>query len=96
MKRLTILTAFTLFICISAFAQKDVKQVSNNNSNQPYKVGATNVSIGNSALSQKVLWLWKYYDDNTLDKGDALIADDILATLPDGTVIKGKEIFYTE
>jgi hypothetical protein len=91
MKRLTILAAFTLCTCISAFAQKDVKQVSN--SDQPYKVQATNISIGNPAYAQKVLWLWKYYDDNTLDKADALIADDIVATLPDGTVIKGKDNF---
>jgi hypothetical protein len=96
MKRLTILTAFTLFACFSfnAFSQKkDVKQVNNTSSDQPYKVQAKNISIGNPAYAQKVLWLWKYYDDNTLDKGDALIADDIVATLPDGTVINGKENF---
>ncbi|HWI94056.1 MAG TPA: nuclear transport factor 2 family protein [Flavisolibacter sp.] len=96
MKRLTILIALALLtsFSISAFSQKkDVKQVSSSNSDQPYKVQANNISIGNPAYAQKVLWLWKYYDDNTLDKADALIADDIVATLPDGTTIKGKDNF---
>lgn len=94
MKHLTILAAFALFTCISfnAFSQKkDAKQVSNTSSDQPYKVGATNVSIGNNALAQKVLWAWKYYDDNTLDKIADLFADDALATFPDGTLVKGKD-----
>lgn len=96
MKRLTILAAFVLFTCLSfnAFSQKkDVKQVSNTNSDQPYKVGATNVSIGNSAYAQKVLWAWKYYDDNTLDKAGDLLADDVVATFPDGSMVKGKDNF---
>ena len=96
MKHLTILAAFALFTCLSsqAFSQKkDVKQVSNTSSDQPYKDGATNISIGNSALAKKVLWLWKYYDDNTLDKAEDLFADDIVATFPDGSMIKGKDNF---
>lgn len=93
MKRLTILATFALFICFSfsAFAQKDVKQVSNTNS--PYKVQANNISIGNNALAQKVLWAWKYYDDNTLDKVEDLLADDVVATFPDGSMVKGKDNF---
>lgn len=95
MKYLTILACFAFFACLSfkAIAQKDVKQVSNTMSNQPYKVGATNVSIGNSALAQKVLWAWKYYDDNTLDKVADLLADDVIATFPDGSMAKGKDNF---
>lgn len=92
MKRLFLAAAvlFSLF----AFAQnKNVKEVKNEMPNQPYKVGATNVSIGNSAYAQKILWAWKYYDDNTLDKANDLFADDVLATFPDGSVIKGKENF---
>jgi hypothetical protein len=93
MKRLTILAAFCLFTSFSfnAFAQKDVKQVSNSNS--PYKVQANNISIGNNALAQKVLWAWKYYDDNTLDKVEDLLADDVVATFPDGSMVKGKDNF---
>jgi ketosteroid isomerase-like protein len=71
-------------------AQKDTKQAGNA-SDQPYKVGATNVTLGNQAYAEKVLWVWKYYDDNTFDKIGDLFADDVLATLPDGTVIKGKD-----
>lgn len=92
MKRLTIL-AFALFASFSfnAFAQKDVKQVSNTNS--PYKMQANNISIGNSALAQKVLWAWKYYDDNMLDKSVDLLSDDVVATFSDGSTVKGKDNF---
>lgn len=94
MKRLTILAVFTLFTCLSfnAFSQKkDVKQVSNTSSDQPYKVHANNISIGNKALTQKVLWAWKYYDDNTLDKIADFLTDDVVATFPDGSMVKGKD-----
>jgi hypothetical protein len=96
MKHLTILAVFTLFTCLSfnAFSQKnDVKQVSTTSSDQPYKVEAKNISIGNPALSQKVLWAWKYYDDNTLDKLSDLLADDVVATFPDGSMVKGRDNF---
>jgi len=93
MKRLPILAAAILF-SLFAFAQnKNVKEVKNEMSNQPYKVGATNVSIGNSAYAQKILWVWKYYDDNTLDKAADLLADDVIASFPDGSMIKGKDNF---
>lgn len=96
MKRSTILAATALFslLTFTATAQKkNVKQVKNESSDQPYKVGATNITIGDNALAQKVLWAWKYYDDNTLDKAADFIADDVIATFPDGTEIKGKENF---
>ena len=94
MKRLSILTIFIMCASFSfnIYAQKkDVKQETGNTSDQPYKVGATNITLGNQAYSQKVLWAWKYYDENTLDKAADLFADDVMATLPDGTVIKGKD-----
>jgi hypothetical protein len=94
MKHLTILAAFIMFASFSfnIYGQKkDVKQSSSNTSDQPYMVGATKVTLGNQAYTQKVLWAWKYYDDNTLDKAADLFADDAFATLPDGTVIKGKD-----
>ena len=94
MKRLTILAAFIMFASFSfnIYAQKkDVKQASSIPSDQPYKVGATNVTLGNQAYSQKVLWVWKYYDDNTLDKAADLFTDDAVASLPDGSVFKGKD-----
>ena|SRR5689334_9652977 len=92
MKHQTILAACITLASFSVHAQnKDAKPTGSNSSDQPYKVGATNISLGNQAYSQKVLWAWKYYDDNTLDKAAGLFADDVLATLPDGTVMKGKD-----
>lgn len=94
MKSLTILaTALCSLLTFTAIAQNDnAKQVKNENS-EPYKVQATNVAIGDNALAQKILWLWKYYDDNMLDKAADLLADDIVATLANGTTIKGKDNF---
>jgi ketosteroid isomerase-like protein len=91
MKRLTILAAFILFASVIYAQKKDVKQASSSPSNQPYKVGATNITLGDQAYAQKVLWAWKYYDDNVVDKAADLFADDAIATLPDGTVFKGKD-----
>jgi ketosteroid isomerase-like protein len=94
MKKLTILTTFIMFasFTFNLYAQKkEVKQETSNTADLPYKVGATKITLGNQAYAQKVLWAWKYYDDNTLDKAADLFADDALATLPDGTVIKGKD-----
>lgn len=90
MKRLTILA-----VCLFSFAliHAQAKQVKSSNMNEPYKVNFKNVSIGNSALAQKVLWLWKYYDDNTLDKAADWIDDNVEATFPDGSLIKGKDKF---
>ena len=89
-----ILAAFILFVSFSLqlnAQKKDVKQPASSASDLPYKVGATNIGLGNQAYAQKVLWAWKYYDDNTLDKAADLFADDAVVTLPDGTLIKGKE-----
>jgi len=94
MKHLKILAAFIVLVSFSfnVHAQKkDVKQAGGSASDQPYKVGATNITLGNQAYAQKILWVWKYYDDNTLDKAADLFADDAVVTLPDGTLIKGKD-----
>jgi ketosteroid isomerase-like protein len=91
MRHVTILAVFALsFISFSALAQKkDVKQVSN--TSEPYKVESSNISVGNPAYAQKVLWAWKYYDENTTDKMADVFADDVVATFPDGSMIKGKD-----
>ena len=86
-----ILAASILFASFSFAQKKEVKQASSNPSDQPYKIGATKIALGNQAYSQKVLWAWKYYDDNTFDKGADLFADDAIATLPDGSMFKGKD-----
>lgn len=93
MRRLSILAATILFSLLAFAQNKNVKQVKNEMSNQPYKVGATNIAIGNNAYAQKILWAWKFYDDNTLDKAGDLLADDVVATFPDGSSVKGKDNF---
>ena len=93
MKHLTILTAFIVLASFSftIYAQKDVKQTPSNTSDQPYKVSTTKITLGNQAYTEKVLWAWKSYDDNNVDKVGDLFADDVLVTLPDGSAFKGKE-----
>jgi hypothetical protein len=94
MKRSFILAAIILLASFSSvLVAQQPTQVKNQSSDQPYKVHATKITLGNAAYAQKVLWAWKYYDNNTMDKGTDLFADDIVATLPDGTLIKGKENF---
>lgn len=95
MKHLNILATVILFcfLSISGYSQKDIKQVKNESSDQPYKVQVTKITIGNPAYAQKILWAWKYYDDNTLDKAEDLLADDVVATFPDGSSINGKDNF---
>lgn len=89
MKQLTATGVSIILICLS-FTAWSQQQVTNTSTDQPYKVQATNVTIGNPAYAQKVLWFWKYFDDNTLDKAGDLFADDVVANFPDGLSIKGK------
>jgi len=95
MKRSLIFATIILLASFSfnLYAQPQATPVKNQSSDQPYKIQATKITIGNPAYAQKVLWAWKYYDNNTLEKAADLFADDIVATLPDGTLIKGKDNF---
>jgi len=94
MKRSLILATIILLgsFSFNLYAQQPT-QAKNQSSDQPYKIQATKITIGNAVYAQKVLWAWKYYDNNTLDKAADMFADDIIATLPDGTLIKGKDNF---
>lgn len=94
MKQVSLLTAIALLAAFPFYSNaqnNNVKQVKNSGEEQLYKVEANNISIGNKAYSQKVLRAWKDFDNNTLDNSAALFADDVLATFPDGTSVKGKE-----
>lgn len=84
-----ILLASVAFLALGIQAQKNVRPVSD--AGQPYAVAAKNITIGNMAYSQKVLQAWKSYDNNTLDDAAGMFADDVVATLPDGTAIRGKD-----
>jgi hypothetical protein len=94
MKRLSLLSVLVTFaFVIGANAQNnDVKQ-SKNSQDAPYKIAHNNLSIGNMAYSRMVLAAWKDFDNNTLENSAAIFADDIVATFPDGTMVKGKEAF---
>jgi hypothetical protein len=96
MKRFSILLLSAGFSAISFYANaqnKNTTQVKDGSQEQPYKIANTNIRLGNMAYSQKVLRAWKDYDNNTLDNSVDIIAENIMATFPDGTVIKGRDNF---
>jgi hypothetical protein len=93
MKRLSLLLALIAFALGANAQHKDVKQVKSSSLDAPYKITHDNLSIGNMAYSRKVLSAWKDFDNNTLDNSAALFAEDIIATFPDGTMVKGKDDF---
>jgi len=77
-----------VFVCKESVAQQKQKteMVS-----YPYTAGySSNFEIGNSAYAQKVLELWKDYDDNTFDKHD-YFADTAVMFFPNGMMVKGKD-----
>lgn len=84
---------FTLLAASSNAQNPAVKQTKNSNADEPYKIDARNLSIGNMAYTQKVLRAWKDFDDNTLDNSISLFAEDIVATFPDGSSVKGRDNF---
>ena len=92
MKRLS-LPAIALLFTIPFYASAQntpATQVKNTGTDDLPKVEVNNITIGNMAYAKKVLQAWKDYDNNTLDNSAAIFADDLMVTLPDGTVIKGK------
>jgi ketosteroid isomerase-like protein len=91
MKRVSLLSLITLLTLTLHAQNKNVKPVENSSTEMPYKMDLTNLSFGNMAYAQKVLMAWKDYDNNTLQNSADLFADDVVGTLPDGTVIKGKD-----
>lgn len=83
--------AFTLF-AVNANAQiTQAKPASNKSSAAPYDVANKNITMGNQAYAQKVLWAWRYFQDNTIDKMKDLFADDVVAGFPNGSTIKGRD-----
>ena len=92
MKPLFVFLFAVSFWALSANAQdKNMKQAKNSNS--PYKVENNNVRIGNQALAQKVLMAWKDFDNNTLENSMDLFTEDVVATFPDGSMVKGRDNF---
>jgi ketosteroid isomerase-like protein len=90
---LSLIAIFSAFALCANAQNPGAKQAKANSPDQPYKVEATNISIGNMAYAQKVLRAWKDYDNNTMDNLGTMFTEDVLATFPDGTVIKGRDNF---
>jgi hypothetical protein len=94
MKRLSILAAiafFSAFTLVCHAQNTSAMPAKNSNAGQPPRGPITNISIGNPMYAQKVMQAWKDYDNNTLDNIGDLIADDVIATFPDGSMVKGRE-----
>ncbi len=51
---------------------------------------SSNFTMADPSYSDKVLMLWKDYENNTLDKHIDLIADTVTMLLADGSMVKGK------
>ncbi len=58
---------------------------------QTYTAGySSKFAMANSSYSDKVLTLWKNYENNTLDNNLDLISDTVTMILSNGSVVKGK------
>jgi hypothetical protein len=98
MKRFSIAltAAFLVTISMTSVAQNsNVRQTSNTNDNQPYKLIYKDIKTGKNDYSKTILNAWKLYDDNRLDDIAMIIADTINAFMPDGSMIKGKDNFLS-
>ena len=95
MKRVFILAATGFFsvVCLDSRAQQNANVMQAKNTGTDRKGPTTNISIGNPVYAQKVMQAWKDYDNNTMDNMDDLIADDVVATFPDGSMVKGRDNF---
>lgn len=51
---------------------------------------SSNFTIASPTYSDKILMLWKDYENNTLDKNTDLISDTVTMMLASGATIKGK------
>jgi hypothetical protein len=57
----------------------------------PYTAGySSSFTMADPNYSEKVLMLWKDYENNTLDKHADMISDTVTMLLADGTLVKGK------
>ena len=103
MKTISTAIAVMLLLCTSTlvFSQEKVKikdgkmktkgKQSLEMNVEPYTAHySSNFSIGNSKYSSIILNLWKDYDNNDFGAHDYL-ADSVVALLPDGTMLRGKQ-----
>ena len=84
MKRLILLTLLLapVLFCAESFAQT---------MNGAYKATySSNFKMGKTALANRILDLWKDWDDNQLDRHD-FFSDTVTMMFADGMVMKGKK-----
>ncbi|HTD41690.1 MAG TPA: hypothetical protein VK671_13770 [Mucilaginibacter sp.] len=82
MKKLILATLVALLFAGICLAQ-DAKM--------PYKaMYSSNFTMADPSYSEKVLTLWKDYENNTLDNHINLLADTVSILLADGTLVKGR------
>lgn len=94
MKRISIFAAMAFFSAFALVCQaQNTNPTQAKNSMEQAKGPVTNISIGNAVYTQKVIQAWKDYDNNTLDNIGDLVADDVIATFPDGSMVKGRDNF---
>ncbi len=83
MKRLTIAIATLIWVCFFTNSSAQKKAA-------PYKADySSNFKIGNTAYADKVLDIWKDWDDNQFKRHD-YFADTVSMWMPDGSVTHGK------
>ena len=83
MKRLTILLSSLLTLC---FLNDTIAQ----SAKAPYVADYTSsFKMGNPEYANKVLEMWKDFDDNQLNRHD-YFADTLIVWLPDASVTRGK------
>lgn len=93
MNRLPLLLIATcLLVSINLYSQNQVAQVKK--SDEAYKPRVQNLSIGNPAYAQLVLKAWKDFDSKNFENSLSMFADDVVATFPDGTAVKGKDNLF--
>lgn len=94
MKRLfisaTVLVISSTFISVNG-QDKNLRPTKEQGQDQPYKLSVNNVVVGNPVNAQKVLRIWKYWEDNQMEKAGELYDDAIIVRTTDGSVIKGKD-----
>ena len=83
MKPLTIAFTALLVVCFTTTMAQQTKA--------PYVAAYTSsFKIGNPAYANKILELWKDWDDNQLNRHEAYFADTLTMWGPDGSVTRGK------
>ena len=96
MKRIPLLLAAALTFSVTSMAQNNaVRQTSNTNETQPYKVQYNNLKFGKADYSKMILNTWKAYDDNRLDDIALILAENVKAGFADGSMVEGRANFMS-